>query len=130
MPRAQKPADVGEDAESDVQDGGGDPQFLGKAVDALAQFAFEFEAEEVCAVQQEDGNGGQSAEQAIGIEQGEQVAREHHVLVDRHAARQVGKGRAEQKGSEEGADGDHPVEAVAPGGSWHLSSDIQRRCRG
>ena len=35
---------------------------------------------------------------------------------DRHTPGQVGKGSAEQKGRQEGTDGDHPVEAVAPGG--------------
>ncbi len=67
-------------------------------------------------MQQEDGNCSHATEQSIGIEQGEEIASEHHLVVNRHAARKVCKGGAEQQGGEEGTDCDHPIEAIAPGG--------------
>ena len=81
---------------------------------SLAKLALELESQEVGSVQQEDRDHGQAADQPVRIQQREQVAGEHHVLVDRHTLGQVGKGRAEEQGRQEGADGDHPVEGVPP----------------
>ena len=76
-------------------------------------------------MQQKDRHHRQPADQAVRIQQREQVARVHHVLIDRHSLRKIGKGRAEQQGRQERSDRDHPVEGPPPARAGVLGSVLE-----
>jgi len=94
-------ADIGEDVcghrKDNHQQGSRPVQAAGGIVCTLPHGPVQFQRKEIGAVQQKDSYHRQSADQPVRIQQREQVAGEHHVLVYRQAARQVGKSRSEQE---------------------------------
>ena len=71
-------------------------------------------------MQEEDSHCRQAADQTKGIEQANGChdairADVIHVRVNRYTLGEVGECRPEQERRHEGTDGDHPVEAIAPG---------------
>ena len=99
----------------DGQDRGAEPDGGAEASGVLADRPGRLQGEEERAVGEREGHDDHAAEQAERVEQGEEVARELHLLVDRQAADDVGQGDAdEQRGDERAAD-DGPVPPLPPG---------------
>ena len=124
--RVEVGIDVGESHAQDEEDDGESAGLFRHVLHAHDEVAVGEAHRQKCrAVEGEDEDEGEAADDGVGREQAEEAARVRHVRVDGKACDEVGHGDAPEEGGNDAAEDDALVPAAAPDGGVLVAAQFE-----